>query len=167
MFLFCFAKILNQAFLHGPQIWLRGFFTFLVALAHGAPPPWRRGSPWILDEEWIIQKELTKTCSTKSFEFREQSKFIDWSQQKFSKLLHTIGRNDLVCGYIIGILLNIGEINDCMSFFVTQYNFIFFTICIHANLDDIIHKSFLWSLDISFERNFRLNCLWIGKVTAM
>ena len=85
-------------------------------------------------------------------------------------LLHTIGRNDLVCGYIIGILLNIDEINDCMSFFVTQSNFIFFTICthlLHANLDDIIHKSFLWSLDISCERNFRSNCLWIGKASKV
>ena len=34
---FCFAKILNQAFLHYSHIWLRGFFTFLVALAHGVP----------------------------------------------------------------------------------------------------------------------------------
>ena len=146
MFLFCFAKILNQAFLHGPQIWLRGFFTFLVALAHGAPPPWRRGSPWILDEEWIIQKELTKTCSTKSFEFREQSKFIDWSQQKFSNLLllllHTIGRNVLVSGYIIGILLNIVEINDCMSILWHNTISYFFTICthlLHANKYSLIN----------------------------
>ena len=36
MFLFCFTKILNQAFLHDSHIWLWGFFTFLVALAHGA-----------------------------------------------------------------------------------------------------------------------------------
>ena len=37
---FCFAKILNQAFLqHDSHIWLGGFFTFLVDLAHGAPPP--------------------------------------------------------------------------------------------------------------------------------
>ena len=46
MFLFCFAKILNQAFLYAPYICLRGFFTFLVDLAHVAasltaalPPP--------------------------------------------------------------------------------------------------------------------------------
>ena len=39
MFLFCFAKILNQAFLHYSHIWLWGFFTFLVALAHGAAFP--------------------------------------------------------------------------------------------------------------------------------
>ena len=30
---------LSQAFLHGPQICLWGFFTFLVDLAHGAPSP--------------------------------------------------------------------------------------------------------------------------------
>ena len=36
MFLFCYAKILNQAFLHCPHICLWGFFTFLVDLAHGA-----------------------------------------------------------------------------------------------------------------------------------
>ena len=35
---FCFEKILNQAFLHYSHIWLSGLFTFLVALAHGAPP---------------------------------------------------------------------------------------------------------------------------------
>ena len=34
MFLFCFAKILNQAFLHDSNIWLWSFFTFLVDLAH-------------------------------------------------------------------------------------------------------------------------------------
>ena len=39
MFLFCFTKIVNQAFLHYSHIWLLGFFTFLVALAHDAPPP--------------------------------------------------------------------------------------------------------------------------------
>ena len=46
----------------------------------------------------------------------------------------------------------------------------FFTIrthLLHANLDDIIHKSFLWSLDISRERNFRSNCLWIGKASKV
>ena len=36
-FQFCFVKILNQAFLHYSHIWLWGFFTFLVALAHGVP----------------------------------------------------------------------------------------------------------------------------------
>ena len=35
MFLFCFTKILNQAFLHDSVIWIWGFFTLLVALAHG------------------------------------------------------------------------------------------------------------------------------------
>ena len=36
MFLFCFTKILNQAFLHDSHIWFWGFLTFLFALAHGA-----------------------------------------------------------------------------------------------------------------------------------
>ena len=44
MFLFCFTKILNQAFLHDSHIWLWGFFTFLVALTHGATGGCRCGS---------------------------------------------------------------------------------------------------------------------------
>ena len=39
MFLFCFTKILNQAYLHDIYIWLWGSFTFLVSLALGVPLP--------------------------------------------------------------------------------------------------------------------------------
>ena len=37
MFLFRSTKILNQAFRHNSHIWLWGFFTFLVVLAHILP----------------------------------------------------------------------------------------------------------------------------------
>ena len=39
MFLFCSTKIINQAF-YMTHIWFRGFFTFLVALAHGVSGGW-------------------------------------------------------------------------------------------------------------------------------
>ena len=43
MFLYCFVlfyKNLKSSFLHDSHIWLWGFFTLLVALAHGAPCTW-------------------------------------------------------------------------------------------------------------------------------
>ena len=38
--MFCFTKILIQDFLHDSHIWLWGFFTLLVALAHAVAGGW-------------------------------------------------------------------------------------------------------------------------------
>ena len=45
MILFCFTKILNLAFYMTRTFDSGGFFTFLVALAHGVAPPAPTPSP--------------------------------------------------------------------------------------------------------------------------
>ena len=62
MFLFCLAKILNQAFLHSPHICLWGFFTFLVDLAHGAPSKKRLATVRTVVRKLVVRQHWRKVA---------------------------------------------------------------------------------------------------------